>query len=759
MTRVAIVLAVLVGLPPTAVHAQGLTLSVTSNETLYYPGDRLDLSISAANTGGASTLADFYTGVILPDGATIATVGPGGAPSIGSLANVAGFVPVARAVSLSGAFSASVDPLFRYVWTGNEPLGNYTIFLVAVRAGGFADNRIDGGDILGVRMGQLSLRRPATFTLDPGAPISVAMTAAEGGTLTATSAAGISYTLTVPPNALPEDLTISASPVAAATGLPITAMLGSIRFAPDGLRLLAPATLAVTLPSTPPPGLVGFTSKDNGTGFETAPVTVSNTTVTLRVAHFSTPGIGTDLCGSGVTSAVGIDACREMAEALQRATEIILRGAGSTEPAVRQALANEIRRELQVWIPAIMDLVNGGGSTVPADQHYYFRVGVRELNAVQAVAQLLAGLDLGPVVITGLDDAEQLLAFVLPTRRDVANQQCLADKPNYRTWIQRLVELATIAHERSLPVDATTHGITCVRLTVSINFPLVVPPEGAPFVGDASIKFSDGALLPNPQPIVTIEVKEDGLATLASPTLAQAPGTANLSTTIGPNPGRPEITKFQIRVSDSDLGFVRVNTIQRGHAVVLRSRGIDYEHHLRAGPAAKDLSLPNQVSFGLDEEVESPNSIAEASSSTRGSLSFLNNNQRILVSGESSVQAEGTNTRVTETASARTTVASRVVVDLVGTFDCRFALITAASADDGATIAFHVRVTRDGVTMFEPTVTTTTNAVCQAGRYEIEVDVNGEAVSSNSSTDAFANREYDFELILTPQIVPIPSRR
>ncbi len=47
-------------------------------------------------------------------------------------------------------------------------------------------------------------------------------------------------------------------------------------------------------------------------------MTIVGRTVSLAVSHFSTGGIAQSVCGPSVTSAVGIAACRIMAQNLSR---------------------------------------------------------------------------------------------------------------------------------------------------------------------------------------------------------------------------------------------------------------------------------------------------------------------------------------------------------------------------------------------------------------------------------------------------------
>ena len=104
--------------------------------------------------------------------------------------------------------------------------------------------------------------------------------------------------LTVPPDELARTTAITATPVAAATGLPLNRVVAGVQFAPDGLELPGGATLTITLPGgILPPGLVGFTVQDDGTGFETLPIRVVDGVATVHVTHFSTAGFGQSPCG------------------------------------------------------------------------------------------------------------------------------------------------------------------------------------------------------------------------------------------------------------------------------------------------------------------------------------------------------------------------------------------------------------------------------------------------------------------------------
>jgi hypothetical protein len=75
---------------------------------------------------------------------------------------------------------------------------------------------------------------------------SARIAAATGGTVTATGADGSTYALTLPPNALTSDETITLTPVSSLAGLKAGSPAAGVQIAPDGLSLLAPGRLTIT---------------------------------------------------------------------------------------------------------------------------------------------------------------------------------------------------------------------------------------------------------------------------------------------------------------------------------------------------------------------------------------------------------------------------------------------------------------------------------------------------------------------------------
>jgi hypothetical protein len=98
---------------------------------------------------------------------------------------------------------------------------------------------------------------------------------AAGGTLSVTGANGVIYTLTVPPDALPEDQTLTLTPFIDLTGSPLSGgTLGAVRIEPEDLLFFVPATLSIELPSPmPDDGLltVAFAFEGSGSEFHLVP--------------------------------------------------------------------------------------------------------------------------------------------------------------------------------------------------------------------------------------------------------------------------------------------------------------------------------------------------------------------------------------------------------------------------------------------------------------------------------------------------------
>lgn len=118
---------------PTAAASPQLSLTPITNGTTFAAGQTLNISV-AANNPGLPILVDFYLGVVAPDGKTIVFITQGAAFGVGSISNLASFVPFVTGLSLTTPFNVTV-PLFSHLWDGTEPAGPYVLFVEAWRSG------------------------------------------------------------------------------------------------------------------------------------------------------------------------------------------------------------------------------------------------------------------------------------------------------------------------------------------------------------------------------------------------------------------------------------------------------------------------------------------------------------------------------------------------------------------------------------------------------------------------------------------------
>lgn len=155
-----------------------------------------------------------------------------------------------------------------------------------------------GGGGGGAGGGGAPVTPPLSITSEDNQAASAAVGEA-GGTVVATASDGTTYTLEVPSGALAGPETITIVPVTAVGGLPLRGgLVAAVRFAPDGLELLQPATLTIDLPQQPAAtGLVGFGFQGSGESFHLDLVEVQGSRLVFSVSHFSGVGTGIALTG------------------------------------------------------------------------------------------------------------------------------------------------------------------------------------------------------------------------------------------------------------------------------------------------------------------------------------------------------------------------------------------------------------------------------------------------------------------------------
>lgn len=98
-----------------------------------------------------------------------------------------------------------------------------------------------------------------TPAMDETRAASATIVAADGGTLSATDARGNSFDLTIPPNALAQNTTITLTPLGALPGIPGGGtLLAGYEITPAGTTFAVPATVTVTIPPTDAANLFVF---------------------------------------------------------------------------------------------------------------------------------------------------------------------------------------------------------------------------------------------------------------------------------------------------------------------------------------------------------------------------------------------------------------------------------------------------------------------------------------------------------------------
>ena len=134
--------------PPPPPLSREITLHL--NQTAFRAGDTLRVGLSARNPDEAF-MADFYFGVLLPDGVSVLFL-TSLSPLNGVLsrldADARTFPPLLANVQVSQGMNITLTDFLVYTFAGGEPPGTYSVFAVFTPPGAFNDGYVDPGDLL-----------------------------------------------------------------------------------------------------------------------------------------------------------------------------------------------------------------------------------------------------------------------------------------------------------------------------------------------------------------------------------------------------------------------------------------------------------------------------------------------------------------------------------------------------------------------------------------------------------------------------------
>lgn len=128
-----------------------LTLSV--NQPSFRPGETLRVGLKARNVGPAFN-ADFYFGVVLPDGITVCFFTSLSPPAC-AIRRLDGdprtFPPLLPNVIIPQGLDAMLNDLLVFPFQGGEPPGTYVLFTALTPPGALGDGRIDVCDFIEIK--------------------------------------------------------------------------------------------------------------------------------------------------------------------------------------------------------------------------------------------------------------------------------------------------------------------------------------------------------------------------------------------------------------------------------------------------------------------------------------------------------------------------------------------------------------------------------------------------------------------------------
>ena len=203
-----------------------------------------------------------------------------------------------------------------------------------------------------------------------------AVIGSSGGEIRTTDSKGQSYTLSIPANALSNDVSICLTPILGESGIPLSdGVLAAAHLQPEGLRLLQPAILTIEMAQALPiPNEIPFAYRLSSGEYRAQSMMVVGTIATFPLMHFSGYGVG-----QGTTAdwaMVRSQVARDTAETLLHDVAVVLKNNtdGTYGPYEYQAALLDIFNRLEAGPYA--DLVNslGTGPNCTAERSRIFQI-------------------------------------------------------------------------------------------------------------------------------------------------------------------------------------------------------------------------------------------------------------------------------------------------------------------------------------------------------------------------------------------------
>jgi peptidyl-Asp metalloendopeptidase len=133
------------------------------NQASVAVGQTLVVSVNVNHPGGLAGTADFYAGLLLPDGSAVFFTDvmlPGRGYERGTITNAGSYRPIATAVPLAGPLVANVPAFFSYPRQPGDPTGGLAFFLLAVKSGPLTSGTFTSDQLLAASFAPFSFPPP-----------------------------------------------------------------------------------------------------------------------------------------------------------------------------------------------------------------------------------------------------------------------------------------------------------------------------------------------------------------------------------------------------------------------------------------------------------------------------------------------------------------------------------------------------------------------------------------------------------------------